>query len=98
MPSHLSPWRPTRSTFATERSSPKHSRLSHSSHAHSRLDVVERGGGLRKGSLRARAQELVALALSTQGARVVVSDIHQESDRGGFESDPQLTTAARRTK
>lgn len=35
----------------------------------------------------------IALAYAAQGAKVVVSDIHEEPNRGGFESDPQLSTA-----
>jgi NAD(P)-dependent dehydrogenase (short-subunit alcohol dehydrogenase family) len=35
----------------------------------------------------------IALAYAAQGAKVVVSDIHEEPNRGGFEADPQLPTA-----
>lgn len=36
----------------------------------------------------------IALAYAAQGAKVVVSDIHEAPNRGGFESDPQQSTVA----
>ncbi|SDE22098.1 SDR family NAD(P)-dependent oxidoreductase [Paraburkholderia lycopersici] len=36
----------------------------------------------------------IAMAYAAQGAKVVVSDIHEEPNKGGFERDAQLTTAA----
>lgn len=36
----------------------------------------------------------IALAYAAEGASVVVSDIHETPNQGGFEADPQLPTAA----
>ncbi|MDR2333995.1 MAG: SDR family oxidoreductase [Burkholderiaceae bacterium] len=36
----------------------------------------------------------IALAYAAQGAKVIVSDVHEAPNRGGFEANPQLPTAA----
>jgi NAD(P)-dependent dehydrogenase (short-subunit alcohol dehydrogenase family) len=36
----------------------------------------------------------IAMAYAAQGARVIVSDIHEQPNQGGFESNPQLSTVA----
>jgi len=36
----------------------------------------------------------IALSYAAEGAKVVVSDIHEAPNHGGFETDPQLSTAA----
>lgn len=36
----------------------------------------------------------IALSCAAEGAKVIVSDIHEAPNEGGFESDPQLPTAA----
>lgn len=36
----------------------------------------------------------IAMAYAAQGAKVVISDIHEQPNQGGFESNPQLPTAA----
>lgn len=36
----------------------------------------------------------IALSYAAEGAKVVVSDIHEAPNRGGFESNPQLPTVA----
>jgi len=36
----------------------------------------------------------IALAYAAQGAKVVVSDIHEHPNQGGFETNPRLPTAA----
>jgi NAD(P)-dependent dehydrogenase (short-subunit alcohol dehydrogenase family) len=36
----------------------------------------------------------IAMTYAAEGASVVVSDIHEEPNQGGFEGNPQMTTAA----
>ncbi len=40
----------------------------------------------------------IAMAYAAEGASVVVSDVHEAPNQGGFEGNPQLTTAAAITK